>query len=167
MKSWVEPFLLEHYPIPPTVSRSTFADEVSNPVFAARRLASLFKIFDFSSRRLTDVLGFVLGDLPIEAFQQIRVRGPFLFYDDGKTLAQVQGILTPAFTVLIRISQRAADLPDSALRGLLIHELAHVYLRHFEVEKTSREREIEADALARSWGFGDEIQAVRMAVSQI
>jgi hypothetical protein len=47
----------------------------------------------------------------------------------------------------------------TARRGVIVHEIAHVYL--YPGEFDTKEAHQGADALAREWGFGDEIEALR------
>ena len=51
-------------------------------------------------------------------------------------------------------------LSDSAAVAVIAHELAHAWLNEHVKPEESREREREADALAREWGFGPELDAL-------
>ena len=51
-------------------------------------------------------------------------------------------------------------LSEPAAVAVMAHELAHAWLNEFVKPEESREREVEADALARSWGFGAELDAL-------
>ena len=51
-------------------------------------------------------------------------------------------------------------LSDSAAMAVMAHELAHAWLNEHSRPEESREREHEADALARKWGFGAELDAL-------
>jgi len=51
-------------------------------------------------------------------------------------------------------------LSDSAATAVIAHELAHAWLNEHVRPEESREREREADALAREWGFGPELDAL-------
>lgn len=57
-------------------------------------------------------------------------------------------------------SQLIDGLSDPAATAVIAHELAHAWLNEHVSPRESREREREADALARSWGFGPELDAL-------
>jgi len=52
------------------------------------------------------------------------------------------------------------ELSDSAATAVIAHELAHAWLNEHVRPEESKEREREADALARKWGFGPELDAL-------
>ena len=51
-------------------------------------------------------------------------------------------------------------LSDRAAVAVIAHELAHAWLNEHVKPEESRSREREADDLARSWGFGPELDAL-------
>lgn len=51
-------------------------------------------------------------------------------------------------------------LSDLAATAVIAHELAHAWLNEYVHPEESRKREREADALARDWGFGPELDAL-------
>jgi hypothetical protein len=51
-------------------------------------------------------------------------------------------------------------LSDPAAIAVIAHELAHAWLNEHVRPEESREREREADALAREWGFRPELDAL-------
>lgn len=51
-------------------------------------------------------------------------------------------------------------LSERAAVGVIAHELAHAWLNEHERPEESRKRELEADNLARRWGFGPELDAL-------
>ena len=51
-------------------------------------------------------------------------------------------------------------LSDSAAMAVIAHELAHAWLNEHVKPEESKEREREADSLARDWGFGPELDAL-------
>jgi hypothetical protein len=55
--------------------------------------------------------------------------------------------------LLERISDRAAI-------GVIAHELAHAWLNERVYPEESKEREAEADVLARRWGYGEYLDAL-------
>jgi hypothetical protein len=51
-------------------------------------------------------------------------------------------------------------LSDKAALAVIAHELAHAWLNEHARPEESRDRELEADRLAREWGFGAELDAL-------
>jgi len=51
-------------------------------------------------------------------------------------------------------------LSERAAVAVIAHELAHAWLNEHEGPEESKSREIEADDLARRWGFGPELAAL-------
>jgi hypothetical protein len=51
-------------------------------------------------------------------------------------------------------------LSDRAAEAVIAHELAHAWLNEHVRPEESRQREEEADAIAREWGFGEELDAL-------
>lgn len=51
-------------------------------------------------------------------------------------------------------------LSEPAVMAVIAHELAHAWLNEHVKPEESSEREHEADALAREWGFGPELDAL-------
>ena len=52
------------------------------------------------------------------------------------------------------------ELSDVAALAVIGHELAHAWLNEHVRPEESRNRELEADSLAREWGFGAELDAL-------
>lgn len=52
------------------------------------------------------------------------------------------------------------QLSDDAAKGVIVHEIAHAWLNEHVSPESSRRRETEADALARSWGYGKYLDAL-------
>ncbi|MDA4114854.1 MAG: hypothetical protein OK474_12495 [Thaumarchaeota archaeon] len=59
------------------------------------------------------------------------------------------------------------QLSEDAYVGVIAHELAHAWLNEHVVPENSRAREVEADALARRWGFGEELDALEQETEPI
>jgi Zn-dependent protease with chaperone function len=51
-------------------------------------------------------------------------------------------------------------LSDRAAEAVIAHELAHAWLNEHVRPEESSEREVEADRLAREWGFGSEMDSL-------
>jgi Zn-dependent protease with chaperone function len=57
-------------------------------------------------------------------------------------------------------SDLLSALSDPAATAVIAHELAHAWLNEHVRPEQSAEREKEADDLARTWGFGRELDAL-------
>ena len=57
-------------------------------------------------------------------------------------------------------SELLDQLSDEAAKGVIVHELAHAWLNEHVSPGSSRRRESEADALARTWGYGRYLEAL-------
>jgi hypothetical protein len=71
------------------------------------------------------------------------------------------------FLVLSRPSQTITfysslldPLSENAALAVIAHELAHAWLNEHVRPEESHNRELEADRLAKEWGFGDELDAL-------
>jgi len=53
-----------------------------------------------------------------------------------------------------------SQLSDPAALAVVAHELAHAWLNEHVEPEESEAREIQADQLAREWGFGEELDAL-------
>ena len=53
-------------------------------------------------------------------------------------------------------SKRLQQYDDQIAMAIIAHELAHYQMGHYKDKKGSREKEIEADQLVKSWGFDVE-----------
>lgn len=51
-------------------------------------------------------------------------------------------------------------LSDPAAEAVIAHELAHAWLNEHLRPEASKERELEADEVARQWGFAPELEAL-------
>lgn len=54
--------------------------------------------------------------------------------------------------------------PKAVAIGVVAHEFAHRLLQHGETGPTGLDEEYEADRLAREWGFGEEVTAMRASL---
>lgn len=61
---------------------------------------------------------------------------------------------------VVTFSYESALMNISALRGVIAHEIAHVYNEHLP-DRNEAEAEDEANDLAKAWGFEKEIKALR------
>ncbi len=58
-------------------------------------------------------------------------------------------------------------LSDQAATAVIAHELAHAWLNEHVRPEESRDREKEADLLAREWGFGSELDALDLEAETV
>jgi hypothetical protein len=58
-------------------------------------------------------------------------------------------------------------LSDEAAKGVIAHELAHAWLNEHVSPGSSKRREMEADELARAWGYGRYLDAWRPRPTRI
>ena len=63
-----------------------------------------------------------------------------------------EGLVTPDGEIYLD-SKKLKFLGDEIAMAITAHELAHYHLSHYVNWKYSPEKEMEADELARSWGF--------------
>ena len=59
-------------------------------------------------------------------------------------------------------SKRLQKYEDEIAMAIIAHELAHYQKGHYKDRKGSREKEIEADELVKSWGF--DVESFRKAI---
>jgi hypothetical protein len=57
-------------------------------------------------------------------------------------------------------SELLDQLSDEAAIGVIVHELAHAWLNEHVSPLSSGRREVEADELARAWGYGRYLDAL-------
>ena len=108
----------------------------------------------------------VLKTLPDSAFDHIESTVVSIILDDCRAFAvnAPYQFLLPPIKESIKLSKetivffpQCLALSQKALVGLIAHELAH----SFENQKDYKTDEDAVDALARRWGFTDEITALR------
>lgn len=75
----------------------------------------------------------------------------------GTRIVATKGAQSISFYTLL-----LSRLSEAARVGVFVHELAHAWLNEHVFPESSAAREREADALARSWGFREELDALDM-----
>jgi len=110
-----------------------------------------------------DNFGEVLSNIPEEAFKKLsQMKNLFFLFtphegatwrtiplnDDLKATEGLKIVNFPFATVF---------KSPKAIRGTVVHELAHIFAEH---DLWKEENENEADEIARSWGFEEEIKAL-------
>lgn len=159
MKDWVVPFLQSLRP--KTVSETSFQEEISSPVFTQKRLAGLFHNNFGSNDPVLSVIGSVLGDLPKPDFDKFVLSCPIFILADRLGFCHQVGPISKS--TLIVFSEEISNMSWFAARGLVAHETCHILAGHTGLsigDIEERAREDEANALARSFGFDEEIIAV-------
>ena len=66
----------------------------------------------------------------------------------------------PATQTITFYSELLDQISDESALGVLAHELAHAWLNEHAYPEDSKERERQADDLARKWGYGRYLDAL-------
>jgi hypothetical protein len=167
MEPWVIPFLRELRP--EFISNEVFESEIKHAPYAWRRMANLF-LHRFESDAMTELLGSVLCDLSREAFDKILRSYPFFILSRGPGFCQELHAKGDVALVIFCESD-LAPMRWTERRGVLVHELSHIFLDHLVTpfsldDPFGRRREEETDDTCREWGFSEEIQAIRYYLNQ-
>jgi hypothetical protein len=106
----------------------------------------------------------LLGELPEKVYAKLKdSRNVFFAFSDAPGAVVKNYILRKPieseYLSIVVFPNLSADMPHDALRGEIVHKIACVYLGH--VNDNLDETELEADKLADSWGFNNEIKALR------
>lgn len=72
---------------------------------------------------------------------------------------QVSGEEAPNQTITF-YSDLFDEISDKSAMGVVAHELAHAWLNEHIRPEASRKRELEADDLAREWGYGEYLASL-------
>jgi len=78
----------------------------------------------------------------------------------GSSPAGGRGTVGHGTQTITFFSELLDQLSDEAATGVIVHELAHAWLNEHVSPQSSRRREVEADELARVWGFGRYLDAL-------
>lgn len=157
MRRWVKPFLLENVPFE---DRHKKLDEVC----IWNELASYFQ-YDFGNEGDLMILHFgsVLADLPKEAFEKLRKRTDVYFVHTSSPNADVKFIRRKGkskddWVCIVNFAFDTMSTTEHVIRGIIAHELAHIYLNHKLLDPEEREvdlrtwiKEREADLRAKRW----------------
>jgi hypothetical protein len=118
------------------------------------------------SKQVSRALTEVLCRLPDEAADFILCNSDIVVIDGSSSAAWSRRLDCPAYNEpherrvhIVVLRKRLRDMPYKAVVGEVAHELAHVFAGH-DV-KSDESCQEEADRLARDWGFGDEIDALK------
>jgi hypothetical protein len=162
MKDWVKPTLLALRP--ETISEQSYEDELRQPVFCWRRLVDIFHHNLVGEAR--DVVGSVLGDLPVQVFDKlVEIRARFIYMDSlGLATRFSRDESAMIFTPELLTCGWMAG------RGIVIHEISHHYRDDPSAEFSlsdpyGQRRENATDILCIEWGFEEEIIQIRKYLS--
>jgi Zn-dependent protease with chaperone function len=105
---------------------------------------------------------------PLRSVVEIRMRKRAIRGTVGLTTyrstgsSPVEGRRTPdrGLQMITFYSELLDQLSDEAAMGVIVHELAHAWLNEHVSPQSSRRREVEADELARAWGYGRYLDAL-------
>ena len=133
--------------------------------------------FDAKNSRLRKLVTEALSKFPenVEPFRsisriQMRKRGKMkglvglttyscvFLQKRGKRGNRDQAKVTQTITFYNELLQELSDL---AAVGVIAHELAHSWLNEHVFPEASKKREMEADELARRWGYGKYLDALK------
>lgn len=161
MKDWVHRTL--KICRPETISEESWEQEINLPVFAWRRLAGLMNT-NWMDQRFRDIFGSVLASLSEKDFLELfKMRN--LYFILPERLGEIHGFSKGANTAIVVcvFSPAILLLSDIEIRGVIAHELGHIFEKHYTVSESRPQSEIEeeADARAISLGFGCEIEELR------
>jgi hypothetical protein len=162
MRSWVIPYLRERGD--PLISPEELERDLLIPLLTYRRLARCLTIITqrfYDRDRIFWLLGYVLSNLPQDIFQTIvAMKTTFLCFD---SIGGICRVIEPGAVITLN---KILKLRDAEIIGIIAHELGHLasgsLFGNFEGEDDKKaDKEALADELAISWGFIDEIEAIR------
>ena len=90
---------------------------------------------------------------------EVRKRGEMEGLVGLTTYCCVQTAAGPATQTITFYSELLDQISDESALGVLAHELAHAWLNEHAYPEDSKERERQADDLARKWGKGRYLYA--------
>ena len=128
---------------PPNLAPSNFYQALSEV---------LTRIPDDEFEDITDWVYFVVYS-PHALAMSVPFERPYPPHSDNWTVK--------VYTIVI--FHQVLEFPHSALMGVLVHELAHCFVK----EREHLENENATDALAESWGFMDELKARDAAIEEM
>lgn len=131
------------------------------PAFVYERLAKLFRIGFSVNERKREIFGSVISDLPFEVFQDLRSLNLIFEWPDRNISSVKSYSLNENSKIIVAL------FPDSisefgylTQRGSIVHEIAHIIRKDYELHSTFTEREKAVDDLMRKWGFVDELKFI-------
>ena len=161
MKSWVTRILKVIRP--DYVSEESWGQEIHIPVFAWKRLSGLMQT-NWVDERFTEIFGSCLAQLSEDDFLYLlRMKNLYLILPER--LGEVHGFSkgSNSAVVICIFSPDILLLPDIKIRGIIAHELGHIFEDHYALSEWRPQSEIEGEANQRAinLGFSDEIEAIR------
>ena len=123
-----------------------------------------FKYGTYLESVVVDLIGSVLADLPESVFKKLSEMKNLYICPGSDSRGTVfnlklnRDIKAGETITILAITPEYLFDDFLELRGVVAHELAHIFAGHTQA---SQEIEIEADEIASSWGFEREIKASR------
>jgi hypothetical protein len=114
------------------------------------------------------VFGSVLADLPEEIFKKLcNMKNLFFTYTPNPgaevKIFELEYDIKEGNLEIITFPYRWGFLPPNALRGVIVHELVHIYTGLGAII----DQEDQIDSIATEWGFREEIKAAKKYKKQI
>ncbi|HZW85454.1 MAG TPA: hypothetical protein VFE91_06095 [Nitrososphaerales archaeon] len=104
----------------------------------------------------------------ITTLRLVQLSGRKTHYTVGLTkYSERHGSAAEARQTITFYAKLLAQVSDPAATGVIAHELSHAWLNEHVRPEQSRGREEEADRLARSWGFGTEMDALDLEAETV
>ena len=177
MKEWVKPYLLRNlmdmfYKIskqPEELKRKWIEmkpKEFEEPESVFRDLTDFLQCDFGENLAFKEIFGSALADLPFEVFEKLcGMKNLFIIFNstqgaEVKLFHLEKGIRKGQTMRIASFPYTSMFRPREAIRGMVVHEIAHVFLEH-DFKKDGVQIEDKADQTARNWGFEAEIKALR------
>ena len=77
------------------------------------------------------------------------------------------GVNRAEMAQIIMFSPDLYDLPPAVFIGVAAHELAHLFLKHFQDNDNYHQKEQEADQQAIKWGFERELRISQVITDKV
>jgi hypothetical protein len=165
MKNWVKSFLLQRKPLNP--------ERFENEHIVYCELVDCLK-YDFGSgpgwatETFIEIFGSVLSELPEEVFNKIfQMENLFFIFSPFPgaevKLFQLKNDLKAGALRIVNFPFDSAFMPIEAIKGGVVHELAHIYSEH---EISSKKIDDEANGIVKGWSFKEEIRAFKEYVER-
>ena len=126
-----------------------------------------------SDRRFTALLNLALSRFPrdaepVRSVSELRMRRRgdmkglvgLTTYCCVTTKSDAKRSKKPAVQRITFYSELLDEISDESAIGVIAHELAHAWLNEHTFPEDSKKRELQADELARGWGYGGYLDAL-------
>jgi hypothetical protein len=174
MKSWVKPFLEKRGMNILGINENQISNELLKLLkyeFGIEPELPMNLTRDqFITEQFKSCFSSVLADLPESIFEKLITKENLFFIfipvpGAEVKLFELDRTLNAGELLQVVSFQYSDDYNIDEMRGIIVHELAHVYLehRHGSTKKT----ENEADETAIQWGFKEEIEAKKAWIERV